>query len=186
MEHGLAGWQTAPVGAILFLISERDLKVGLVPTFCFRHMYRQNPVLVELLEPVVSSLGYELLGIEHFPRGQGSLLRIYIDSEDGISLDDCARVSDRVAGLLDVRDPIRGSYYLEVSSPGFDRPLFTLDQLKRFIGRRVHLRLHRKIDGRRRITGEVAAVDTDVVKIRVDGTECLVPADMIDRAHLVP
>jgi ribosome maturation factor RimP len=186
MEYRLTGWQTVQVSAILLPILEQFLKVGLVPTFCFRQMYRQNPVLVKLLEPVVTALGYELLGIEHFPRGQGSLLRIYIDSQSGINLDDCARVSERVTGLLDVKDPIRGSYNLEVSSPGFDRPLFTPDHLKRFIGHQVRLKLHRKIAGRRRFKGEIAAVDTHCVRINVDGTDYLIPVDMIDRAHLVP
>ncbi len=98
-------------------------------------MYKQNQVLVELLQPVVSAMGYEMLGIEQIPQGRDSLVRVYIDSETGISLDDCERVSDQVTGVLDVEDPVKGSYRLEITSPGLDRPLFTLEQCRRYLGR---------------------------------------------------
>ncbi len=149
-------------------------------------MYRQNTVLVELLEPVVHALGYELLGIEQLTRGRDTLLRLYIDNEAGIRLDDCARVSDQVAGVLDVNDPIKGSYNLEVSSPGFDRPLFTLDHLRRFTGHIVRLNLHDKFAGHRKITGEITAVSESGVEINMDGTVYQVSAENIDKARLVP
>jgi len=149
-------------------------------------MYHQNPVLVELLEPLIQALGYEMLGIEHSPGGQGSLLRIYIDSEAGIKLADCERVSEQVTGVLDVNDPIRGSYHLEISSPGFDRPLFTLEHFRRFIGHRVRLKLREKIAGRRRISGEITGVGQDGVEVKIDGMNCLIPADVIEKARLIP
>ncbi len=160
--------------------------MGLVPTFCFSHMYRQNPVLVALLEPVIQALGYEMLGIEHSPGGQGSLLRIYIDSEAGIKLEDCERVSEQVTGILDVKDPIRGSYHLEISSPGFDRPLFTLEHFRRFIGHRARMKLREKIAGRRRISGEITAVNQDSVEVKVEGMNYPIPADVIEKARLIP
>lgn len=149
-------------------------------------MYRQNTVLIELLGPVVSAMGYELLGIEQLARGRSTLLRLYIDSEAGIMLDDCARVSDQVAGVLDVNDPIKGSYNLEVSSPGFDRPLFTLDHFRRFIGQEVRLNLHDKIAGRRKMSGEITAVSDDGVEIKMEGEVYQVAAENIDKARLVP
>jgi len=149
-------------------------------------MYRQNTVLIELLEPVVQAMGYELLGIEQLARGRDTLLRIYIDNDAGIRLDDCARVSDQVAGVLDVNDPIKGSYILEVSSPGSDRPLFTLDHFRRFTGHIVRLALHDKIAGRRKMTGEITAVSEAGVDIRMDGAVYQVAAENIDKARLVP
>lgn len=166
-------------------INKELLKVGLAPTFCLRPMYRQNPVLTEMLEPVVTALGYELLGIEHIKQGRHSLLRLYIDSEDGINIDDCTRVSEQVTGILDVKDPIKGAYNLEVSSPGFDRPLFTLDQFRRFLGHRAKVVLRDKIANRRKLSGEIVAVGEDDVEIAEDGAHHLIPADSIERAHLV-
>lgn len=158
--------------------------MGLEPIFCFRRMYRQNKHLVELIEPVVQALGYEMLGIEHLTRGHESLLRIYIDNESGIKLDDCERVSHQVTGLLDVHDPIKGAYTLEVSSPGFDRPLFTLEHFRRFIGHPVWVQLHEKTAGRRRLAGIIQAVHDDSIEVNVEGTDCLVKADNIDKARL--
>jgi len=149
-------------------------------------MYRQNTVLLELLEPVVSAMGFEILGIEQHARGRDTLLRIYIDSETGIKLADCARVSDQVSGVLDVNDPIKGSYNLEVSSPGFDRPLFTLDHFRRFTGHMVRLNLHDKIAGRRKITGVLKAVSEDGIEINMEGDVYQVAAENIDKARLVP
>ena len=149
-------------------------------------MYRQNTVLVELLEPVVSALGYELLGIEQLARGRETLLRLYIDSAAGINLDDCARVSEQVAGILDVNDPIKGSYSLEISSPGFDRLLFTLEHFQRYVGQVVRLQLHQKIAGKRKIIGEIIRVNEDSVEISMDGSEFKVESENIEKARLVP
>jgi ribosome maturation factor RimP len=148
-------------------------------------MYRQNIDLLKLLEPVVRGLGYELLGIERHNSGRDSLLRIYIDSTAGISLLDCERVSRQVTGILDVNDPIKGPYHLEVSSPGFDRPLFTLEQFKRYIGHNARLCLHNKIAGRRRISGVISSVNDDSVDIMMDETNYRITADNIDKARLV-
>ena len=139
-----------------------------------------------MLEPVVNALGYELLGIEQLAKGRETLLRIYIDSETGINLDDCARVSEQVTGILDVNDPIKGSYNLEISSPGFDRPLFTLEHFRRFLGQKVRLQLHQKIAGRRKFVGEITAVNEDSVEINMEGSVYQVTAGNIEKARLVP
>ena len=159
--------------------------MGFGPTFCFRRMYKQNQSLVNLLEPVISAMGYEMLGIEYFPRRHGSQLRIYIDNETGITVADCERVSHQVTGVLDVNDPIHGTYDLEVSSPGLERPLFTLEQFNRFRGHKVQLKLHSKLDGRRHFTGEIGEVDQEKIILHEGENEFSIPADMIDKAHLV-
>jgi len=159
--------------------------VGLAPTFCFRPMYKQNQTLVGLLEPVISAMGYEMLGIEQVSRGRDSLVRVYIDRDQGITLADCERVSGQVTGVLDVEDPIRGSYHLEVSSPGVERPLFTLEQCGRYLGRDIRVRLRSKLEGRRKLSGKLLELNDAVLVIDEEGTRYEVPAEMIDRAYLV-
>lgn len=149
-------------------------------------MYRQNRELLDLLEPAVKRLGYELLGIELKTQGMDSLLRLYIDNESGISLGDCERVSEQVTGILDVNDPVHGSYTLEVSSPGLDRPLFTMEQIRRFLGHRVKLNLRQKLEGRRKLIGEVESAEADQVVLNVEGRLYEVSADNINTARLVP
>ena len=99
------------------------------------NVYKQSVNLVSLLTPVVVDMGYVCWGIEHLRQGRTSLLRIYIDSEAGITLEDCARVSNRVSGILDVEDPIAGEYQLEVSSPGLNRLLFPPGQYEQLLER---------------------------------------------------
>lgn len=139
-----------------------------------------------LIEPVVAALGCELWGIEHMRRGHRSLLRLYIDSNRGVTLADCERVSREVTGVLDVEDPIRGPYDLEVSSPGVDRPLFTLTQLRRYIGKEVRLRLRMKLEGHRQLLGTVEQVGADAVVINMLGERMNVKWDMVEKARLVP
>jgi len=149
-------------------------------------MHRQHSELIELLEPVVTALGYEMLGIEYFKQKGGSLLRLYIDSDAGITLDDCARVNQQVIGVLDVHDPIKEMYNLEISSPGLDRPLFTLKQFQRYLGQEVKIKLREKINERRKITGVIKAIEETAVLVNEKGVDYSIPADVIDSAHLVP
>lgn len=149
-------------------------------------MYKQNRKIVELIEPVVLAMGYELWGVEYLAQGRYSLLRIYIDKADGITLSDCEQVSRQVTGVLDVEDPIQGAYNLEVSSPGLDRPLFTLSQFARYIDNEARLTLSLKLDGRRKLTGKITGTDENLVLMLVEGKLYKVPADSIDNARLVP
>ncbi len=139
-----------------------------------------------LFEPVIVAMGYELVGVQYRPaRGEG-LLRVYIDSETGVGVDDCARVSHQVSGLLDVEDPIPGNYRLEVSSPGLDRPLFTPEQFRRFAGHEVKIRLHELWEGRRSFRGVLQGCEEGRVLIDEQETRHAVPVERIDRANLVP
>jgi ribosome maturation factor RimP len=149
-------------------------------------MLRQHDELIELLEPVVKALGYEMLGIEYFKQKDGSMLRLYIDNDAGITIDDCTRVNHQVIGVLDVHDPIKERYNLEISSPGLDRPLFTLEQFQRFLGEKVKLKMREKINERRKVTGVIKAIEEAAVLISEDGVNYLIPADVIESAHLVP
>ncbi|MCZ6804531.1 MAG: ribosome maturation factor RimP [Proteobacteria bacterium] len=149
-------------------------------------MYRQNQTLLDLFGPEVAAIGYELLGIELNQNGDGSILRVYIDKEGGIMVDDCVLVSQQLTGLLDVEDPITGNYELEVSSPGLDRPLFTLEQFNKFVGEMVKLKLYEKHNGRKRFVGILKSVDNAEIAIDCDDEEYNVPFRLIERARLVP
>jgi ribosome maturation factor RimP len=142
--------------------------------------------LQELVEPVAIALGYELVGIEYMSQGKHSVLRIYIDKDDGITADDCGAVSHQVSGVLDVEDPIKGAYHLEVSSPGLDRPLFALEHFERFMGNRAKVLLHAPLDGRRKFTGELGGIKDTSIILHVDDEEILIPYDSIEKANLVP
>ncbi len=104
----------------------------------------------------------------------------------GITLDDCSAVSRQLSGVLDVEDPIAGQYVLEVSSPGLDRPLFTLDHYRRFRGQRVRLRLAAKLEGRRKLEGRILDVEQEAVLLGVDGETFSIPLDVVESARLVP
>lgn len=142
--------------------------------------------LTELFEPVVDGLGFELVGVEYHPgRGEG-LLRIYIDHADGISVDDCARVSHQISGVLDVEDPVSGRYRLEISSPGFDRPLIRERDYHRFAGHEVKLKLAGLWEGRRKLRGILKGLDGHEVLIEFEGEALRVPLDRIEKGNLVP
>lgn len=144
--------------------------------------------LNNLLQPLVEGLGYEFVGLE-LSGPRHALLRIYIDHprEGGITLHDCETVSREVAALLDVEDPIESSYRLEISSPGLDRPLFTLEQYLGCRGERVKVTLHLPVAGRRRVQGVVDSVIEDkLCLIDDEGERVEIPFSSIARGRLMP
>lgn len=142
--------------------------------------------LTHLLQPLVEDLGYEFVGLEHSSNPKSPTLVIYIDRPGGIAVEDCARVSREVAALLDVEDPIPGHYDLEVSSPGLDRPLFTLEQFERFCGEVAQVSLFAPLDGRRKFKGEILGIQDGKVRLDQDGTEVELDMGNIAKARLVP
>lgn len=141
-----------------------------------------------LLEPAVNLLGCELVAIEHVVRGGGSgqLLRIYIDREGGVTVNDCERVSHQVSGVLDVEDAIPGSYVLEVSSPGLDRPLGTAHDFERFSGHPARLRTDGPINGQRNFKGLLRGLRGSDVVLETEDGEVTLPLDRIEKARLIP
>jgi len=142
--------------------------------------------LAELLTPTVKGLGYALLGVEWQRSGSESIVRLYIDSESGIAVEDCARVSRQVGDVLDVEQAVNGEYTLEVSSPGFDRPLFTQEQYRSYIGAEVKVRLRALINGRRRLSGTLVDVTDEFVTVRVGEERFDVPYNLVENARLAP
>ena len=139
-----------------------------------------------LIAPVVEGLGYELVGIEYLPQGKHSLMRIYIDQEDGVTLEDCEQVSRQVSAVLDVEDPVNGQYSLEVSSPGLERPLFVEEHYTRFAGNQVFVRTSFPLDGRRKFEGILKGVDGEDVVVEIGEGTFRIPLVQIDKAHLIP
>lgn len=143
--------------------------------------------LITLLEPDIRSLGYELVDLELNTGGRNSVLRLFIDSESGITLDDCAKVSHQVSALLDVEDPIPGNYSLEVSSPGVNRRLRRYEDFERFVGERVKIELGRPTaEGRRRFAGVLEKVEPETVTMQIDDERYALPIVDIALARLAP
>jgi len=150
-------------------------------------MHSASDNLTQLIQQVVEPMGYELVGIELLSRQKAStLLRIYIDSSKGITLEDCTAVSHQVSGVLDVEDPIEENYDLEVSSPGLDRPLFDKEHFDRFKGKKARIRMRMKLNGRRRYEGVLAGVEDNNVILDVEGEKLDLPLDQIETARLIP
>jgi len=163
--------------------------------------------LTALIGPIVESLGCDLWGLEYLTQGRQATLRVYIEKavsadgdaaesneagqeeskkDAGIGLHDCEKVSRQVSSVLDVEDPIASHYTLEVSSPGMDRPLFSLAHYQRSIGEKVAIKLGRKFEDRKNFTGIITGVENDEVILQVEEEEYLLPIELIDKANIIP
>ena len=144
--------------------------------------------LLSLLEPEVMRMGYELVELECLQHRRGGLVRLYIDSPRGVGLDDCEHVSGAVSALLDVENPMSGSYRLEVSSPGFDRPLRRPDDFDRHVGREIRVDLAEAgALGRSRWRGRLETVDASCLTlVTATGEAVRIPRAAVARARLIP
>jgi len=142
--------------------------------------------LEKIVEPAVAVLGCELWGLEYFIQGKKSLLRIYIEKADGVAIEDCEAASRQISSVLDVEDPIKAEYTLEVSSPGMDRRLYKLDQYRDFLGQKLSVKLRVSFEGRKKFTGILKGIEEDEVVLEVDSEEYVLPYELIDKANVVP
>ena len=140
--------------------------------------------LYEIITPAVESLDFELWGIECLGQGKDMLLRIYIDHEDGISVDDCADVSHQVSAVLDVEDPIPSQYTLEVSSPGIPRRLFFLAQYEHYCGDQIKVRLVVPQNGQKNFRGILREVTGNKIILLTDNGEESLLFNNIERAKV--
>jgi len=140
-----------------------------------------------LISSVIVDIGYELVGIEYVASGKHSTLRIYIDSENGIGVDDCETVSRQISAIFDVEDPITSQYNLEVSSPGIERPLFHIGHYQRFLGHDIKLRLVRPINGQRKFVGAIGSVSeaNNSVELVTELGPVMLDIELIEKANLV-
>jgi len=141
--------------------------------------------VTQLIEPTVQALDLELWGVEHASQGKYSVLRIFIEREAGVTIDDCERVSRQASAIFDVEEPIAGEYTLEDSSPGIDRLLFTPQQFQRYRGEEVSVRMRTPVDGRRKFKGTLTDVVDDIIHIQVDGSDFELPHGDIEKANIV-
>ncbi|MFK5893391.1 MAG: ribosome maturation factor RimP [Pseudomonadota bacterium] len=148
--------------------------------------------LQELIGPIVKGMKFEFVGLEYLPKGQGSLLRIYIDHPDGINVDNCADISRQISAVLDVEDPIQSEYTLEVSSPGVERPLFTKEHYQQFMGKEVKLSLFRPLatSNRKKFKGTIEQVEESesgeaLIIIEMDKEQYQLPLSNIKQANIV-
>ena len=142
--------------------------------------------LQDLLQGSVEDLDCELWGIECQRVGRYLTVRLFIDKEGGVTVEDCADVSRQVSAVLDVEDPIADKYNLEVSSPGLDRPLFTFAQYTRYIGQEIVVHLRIPVADRRKWQGELAKIENDMITLIVDKQEQILAFGNIQKANVVP
>ena len=141
--------------------------------------------LQEMLQGAVEDLDCELWGIECQRAGRFMTVRLFIDKEGGVTVDDCADVSRQVSAILDVEDPIADKYNLEVSSPGLDRSLFTLPQFERYIGQDIAVHLRIPVMERRKWQGKLEKLENDMLTLNVDGQEQVLVFGNIQKANVV-
>jgi ribosome maturation factor RimP len=141
--------------------------------------------ITEIIEPIIVALGYELWGCEVQQQGRDFLVRIYIDSPQGVDLDACGKVSHELGAILDVEDPMSGSYTLEVSSPGIERVLFKKEHYIRYIGSDIKLNLFAPVDKQKKFTGKIQDVKDDVLYFIVEDKVLMIPMANIAKASLV-
>jgi ribosome maturation factor RimP len=142
--------------------------------------------LTELLEASVNASGYELVGLEFIRAGEHSTLRVFVDHENGINVEDCAEASRQISAVMDVEDPITVAYHLEVSSPGLERPLFKAAHYQQFVGHEVNLVLKMAMNNRRKWKGDIVAVEGELITLKVDGNDETFALSNISKANLIP
>lgn len=140
--------------------------------------------LMETIEPIVTALNYELYHLEYVKEAGEYYLRIYIDSENGISFEDCEKISRRISEALDEDDPIEEAYYLEVSSPGIERGLYTDKHLEKYTGSEVNVKLSKLLEGKKAFTGKLVRFDAESITVETEGSEVSIPRDIVKSVNI--
>jgi len=147
---------------------------------------KRHLALESVVAPAIVGLGYEFVGLEYFAQGKHSILRVYIDAPERVSLDDCQKASQLLDSVLDVEaEFVRGAYALEVSSPGVDRRLFSLEQFPRFVGKQLSMTLETPLDGQRNFIGTLSAVNGEQISLEVKGVLINVNIANIAQANII-
>lgn len=140
--------------------------------------------VTSLVMPVIEGAGMELVDLEYRKEGSGWVLRLFIDKESGVTLDDCTDISKEVDAVLDVEDIIHHEYHLEVSSPGLNRPLKKEEDFKRFTGKLAKIKTFEVIGGSRNFKGRIVSCENGIVSVNVDGVVHEIPIIKMAKANL--
>lgn len=163
--------------------------VGFVPTFYFGFKTMQDSSIVERIDKIADKAarenGVEFVHSEIVGNRRNKTVRIYIDKPEGVSIEDCSNVSRSVESVIDAEDFIPSAYVLEVSSPGLDRPLFKLDDFKRFVGNKAKVKTAEAMNGQANFNGSIVAIEgTEIVfEDRTSGT-VRIPFEKVEKANL--
>lgn len=141
--------------------------------------------LKDIVEPICEKYSYELVDLEYRREPHGWVLRVYIDKIGGVTVEDCAYISEKISKELDIKDPIPHSYILEVSSPGLDRPLKRKRDFERHIGEKVNITLLEEIEGKKKVEGKILKVDEKNVTLKVNDSLMVIPIEKIKKAMLI-
>ncbi len=141
--------------------------------------------LKDIVEPICEKYSYELVDLEYRREPHGWVLRVYIDRVGGVTVEDCAYISEKISKELDIKDPIPHSYILEVSSPGLDRPLKRKRDFERHIGEKVNITLLEEIEGKKKVEGKIFKVDENNVTLKVNDSLIVIPIEKIKKAMLI-
>ena len=142
-------------------------------------------MMTDLVEPILDEMGFELVDVLYLSKHGRWVLRIYIDRDGGVTIDDCARVSGEISDLLDVKEIIEHEYVLEVSSPGLDRPLKKERDFIRAIGKKIKVRMARSVNGQRNFTGHLNDFQNNTLYVEVEKGVVELPWQEIEKANLV-
>jgi len=149
------------------------------------NLYRDPFGIVPIIEPVITGMGYELWGLECQAGIRTAQVRVYIDRNKGVTLDDCSQVSEQLSAVLDVEDPIHMPYTLEISSPGINRTLFNFEQLQEAVGSKIKVKTLWPIEGRRNFSGYLECVEEENVRIKIqDNILITIPLQAVKNAKL--
>lgn len=138
----------------------------------------------QLVEPVVQAEGMELVEVEYRREPQGWVLRLFVDREDGVTIDGCAKMNRVIGDLLDVADPISHAYHLEVSSPGLDRPLRKWQHFEREVGHVIQVVAKQPIESRKKFKGILVNAQPEALTLDCDGQTYSIPLTQVERARL--
>ncbi|MFD1953789.1 ribosome maturation factor RimP [Paenibacillus thailandensis] len=141
-------------------------------------------VVEEMVKPFLDDNGFELVDIEYVKEGSSYFLRVFVDKENGIDIDECVRISEYLSEQLDKNDPIPGNYFLEVSSPGAERPLKKPDDVRKAVGKHVYITTYEPVNGEKEFEGELLAFDGEQLTIRTGNKEQTVPYAKVAGARL--
>ena len=141
-------------------------------------------IVKKIANDISKDLGYELVDVEYIKELGSYFLKIFVDKPGGVNLDDCQMMSERLSEQLDEKDPIKGEYYLEVSSPGLDRPLKTDKDLKRNLGKDVELKLYKPFGNKKNYEGELSDYSKELITLEKDENKIEIPREYISLIKL--